>query len=330
MNTVPYRFIESVFQACGDDVLQKLPKLSSLWGTLAEEYKKKSGRLEVAYTQDDQNEWCLCYKLVGFDHIRARTLSREVVREISKSITLVEFSVISSNILRQGWTKVSSNDEKEMLQLLTRLDAPEKKLDLSNTIPTYTRSNVDEELISKYRHFFLSFTSVKICFRYCGGYYGPPFLAQLVKDMIFTGKLQCMDTKTNLPTTIPLRFMRDYFFSKSCRRLTTSCETSLTSKIIKRWKTMDPRTLAPYKLFDDTTVRFDSIKSYYIDNSMNEIPLNSADPKVMEMIETKVAKRTDIHSMHHIQHPTDPSCSIYVVFRRESWAIYYRCFLLFV
>uniref|UniRef100_A0A1I7ZR89 DUF3322 domain-containing protein n=1 Tax=Steinernema glaseri TaxID=37863 RepID=A0A1I7ZR89_9BILA len=139
-------------------------KLSGRWGKLAEEYKTKIGSLKVAYSRHGRDNWSLYYKLEGFDHIESRTLSREVVNEISKSITSFELS--ASWTLKQPeelWTIISPDEEDDLLQLLIHLshssNAPLNKL--KEVYAPLIREGY-LEMVSKYVHLLKSFTSMKI------------------------------------------------------------------------------------------------------------------------------------------------------------------------
>uniref|UniRef100_A0A1I7Z7H4 F-box domain-containing protein n=1 Tax=Steinernema glaseri TaxID=37863 RepID=A0A1I7Z7H4_9BILA len=127
MESVPARFIESVLRSFGEVDRQLLQHVSSTWGQLAEVYWRKRGSLKILYDCDDQDAWHLYYTLDGFEHIKRRNLSREVFREMSKSITSFEFT--PNHNLSRHWKMIDADDEDEMVQLLMRLDAPEKKLD---------------------------------------------------------------------------------------------------------------------------------------------------------------------------------------------------------
>uniref|UniRef100_A0A1I7YWL6 Membrane-associated protein n=1 Tax=Steinernema glaseri TaxID=37863 RepID=A0A1I7YWL6_9BILA len=89
MDTVPVVFIESVLQSLGDILPTQIPYA---WAQLGEAYLRKRGSLVLTYAPSDlQNyalPWTFHYKLRGFDHLKERTLTREVIQRIARSITM--------------------------------------------------------------------------------------------------------------------------------------------------------------------------------------------------------------------------------------------------
>uniref|UniRef100_A0A1I7Y440 BACK domain-containing protein n=1 Tax=Steinernema glaseri TaxID=37863 RepID=A0A1I7Y440_9BILA len=124
-----------------------------------------------------------------------------------------------------------------------------------------------------------------------------------------------------MPATLPASFLVDYFFSESCRWVSLTFEDlNVVLEIIDRWKKMDPRSLTPNKIFHGVRASQSSLK----DVGMMQIPMLLVDIELLQKIERKVVSRLLIKSLHRIDHPTDLSSKIYVIFRDEN-----ECSLLF-
>uniref|UniRef100_A0A1I7ZY27 Crinkler family protein n=2 Tax=Steinernema glaseri TaxID=37863 RepID=A0A1I7ZY27_9BILA len=284
-------------------------KLDGLWGLLARQNWKEGGDLEVLYAPVGQGQWGLYYKLDGFSHIQTRTLSREVAKEISKSIRSVNFWVSNGNRPLQHWTLITLNDEEEILRLLIRLDAPTKKLEFPDC---YTiQFQVYNRLVSNYSYFLKTFNSV-IQRNSCRPS-ERPFFAQFVKDMISTGKLKSLNLSVPPPVLTYTSSLVDYFFSESCRRLTIEkCSSGVVYEVINRWKLLNPRLLTPYKIIN---TKFVCVTNSYVLPNVQTIRISDIEDEILEMIEKNVAgaKRSRIRSLHRIDHPVDPRDKIYVI-----------------
>uniref|UniRef100_A0A1I7YQA4 Mediator of RNA polymerase II transcription subunit 13 n=1 Tax=Steinernema glaseri TaxID=37863 RepID=A0A1I7YQA4_9BILA len=319
MDTVPVCFIESALRSF--QTIETPPyaiavppgeqqKLGGLWGLLSRENWKEGGDLDVMYAPNGQNQWRFYYRLVGFSHIQTRTLSREVAKEISKSIRSVNFSVSNGNRPLQHWTLITLNDEEEILRLLIRLDAPTKKLEFPNCISI--QFHVYSRLVSNYSYFLKTFTSV-IQRNSCRPSQRP-FFAHFVKDMTCTGKLHSLHVKVPPPAPTYTGLVVDYFFSESCRRLTVEvCAAEVLYQVINRWKKLNPRLLTPYKIIN---TKFVCVTNPYALPNVQIIRMSAIEVEILEIIERNVAgaERSQITSLYRIDHPVHPSDKIYVIF----------------
>uniref|UniRef100_A0A1I7YD30 MATH domain-containing protein n=1 Tax=Steinernema glaseri TaxID=37863 RepID=A0A1I7YD30_9BILA len=130
MDQVPLIFIESVTRNSSLPTSQGLEQLSSAWGIVGEVQTKRSGFLNLTFSlhyDHGRMNWRLSYRMEGFDHIESRTLSREVVREMSKSITSIQFHLSRNTVSEDNWHSVAFEDVD---LLLADLDAPKKELEL--------------------------------------------------------------------------------------------------------------------------------------------------------------------------------------------------------
>uniref|UniRef100_A0A1I7XYD5 Transposable element protein n=1 Tax=Steinernema glaseri TaxID=37863 RepID=A0A1I7XYD5_9BILA len=319
MERVPVLFIESVLQSSGYLVRKWSKELSTIWGQLAEVFCRKDGVLYLCYAHYDESEWRLHYKLSGFDHIKTRTLSREVVKEISKTIASIQLYVSTGPCPNyEDWDSIHRQDENGKIQLLLGLDAPVRRLCFQMEKVEYTKyAKQCEEMISRYSQLFKAFTCVEMRF------FESPF-KRLVEDMVSSGRLWSM--RVFRPVIYGLcstatSFWVDYFFSGSCRKLSANFpEFSVIQAVIDRWKKMDPRFLASDKIF--TGIK--ASPNAFVNVGITWIPLKSVDAEVLRRIERKLVQRWSIQSLHCIDHPLEPSSRIYVVFQSEE------CSLLFV
>uniref|UniRef100_A0A1I7ZZE8 AAA domain-containing protein n=1 Tax=Steinernema glaseri TaxID=37863 RepID=A0A1I7ZZE8_9BILA len=303
MERVPACFIESVLECSGYQVRKESEQLSGSWGRLGEVYFTKHGSVLLAYapSTDDRNEWRLYYSLSGFDHIKTRTLSREVVKEISKTILSIQLYVSTGSSRNdENWTSIGPQDDN-IVHLLTRLDAPFSLLDLDLMIlRVYDRLDSKcEELVSRYPHLVRTFASVEL------GSFRPSF-ERLIQDMTSSGRLRSIDIKKQVPAIVPSSFWVDYFFSKGCKTLKANFEDiGVVLGVINRWKEMDPQHLAHNKIFE-------RIKASPKDLA-NVGLVAITEESILKNIQ-KITTRGSIDSLHRINHPVDPRSMIYVAF----------------
>uniref|UniRef100_A0A1I8A370 BACK domain-containing protein n=1 Tax=Steinernema glaseri TaxID=37863 RepID=A0A1I8A370_9BILA len=237
------------------------------------------------------------------------------MKELSAGIVSSRFAVTwSPPLLEEKWISISPEQVDDMLRCFTRLQDPGKTLDLSCEALTPVEYAL---LLSKNSQFFKSFTSVELW-----AYY-EQFNKQLLEDMIAGGRLESIFIASTVLSNQPMAFLVDYFFSESCRSLSVDFEDfGVVLGVINRWKEMDPRGLAPGKIFkginaspDDlsqvgmTTIPVDSAEV-----GMTAVPVDSAEVEILRMIENKVTYCEDIGSLHRIDHTVDPRRTIYVVF----------------
>uniref|UniRef100_A0A1I7YJZ7 Nonstructural protein n=1 Tax=Steinernema glaseri TaxID=37863 RepID=A0A1I7YJZ7_9BILA len=334
MNSVPQLFIKSVVRLVPD-----LVDLPGAWRKVGQAYMKKCGSLLLTYAPsilgDSEAPWCFRYRLCGFDHIKMRTLSKDVVTEMAKSITSFKCDISYSTVCRASlghWSSISSDDEKT-LQLLAALDAPKKDLFLSlNTVSRWYT-----EVGSRYFHFWKSFTSLQLLSH---ERQGVPFFLQFLKSVVSVGRLRSIKIATmslqdlrfspDISDVPSNSFWADWFFSEASAELTSGLPSfGAAVEIIGRWKKMDPWKLAPNKIFYSTCDSSDPderLKSFFSD--MTPMSVDSADPRILEKIERKIPERISnqdyypaqmvIQSLHYVDHPNDSSFRIYVAFLIDS------------
>uniref|UniRef100_A0A1I7ZQ69 FTH domain-containing protein n=1 Tax=Steinernema glaseri TaxID=37863 RepID=A0A1I7ZQ69_9BILA len=321
MDTVPPYFIDSVMRSLASNERpwntiyvprSDQQELSGRWGRFRRKYRSESGGLEVIYAPDLRTEWKFYYKLHGFDHIKTRTLSPEVVKEMSKSISSFKFSV-KQMFHFQCWslipqmhpyfrelTVINPDDEEKVVRLLTWLDAPIKCFDASHFKIDF---EVHSNLVEKHPHFLQSFTSVKV------RSLRQSLFLQLVQRMTFRETLQSIHI-SSVPERTSTNFLVDYFFSQSCRRLTVDFpDFHVVRNILSRWKTINPRGLAAYKIFEGVGASPADLNEIGIIG----IPISSIKVETLTVIEQKVVKRKNIKSIHRINHPVDKRSKIYLV-----------------
>uniref|UniRef100_A0A1I7Y7S0 FBA_2 domain-containing protein n=1 Tax=Steinernema glaseri TaxID=37863 RepID=A0A1I7Y7S0_9BILA len=296
MDGVPLVFIESVIRSSDLYTSKELQQLSTTWGDVGEVRTKKKGHLKLTFApyNGDDEDWLLHYKIEGFDHIKSRTLSREVVREMSKSIEYIKFGLDYSYFLDEEWNSISP-DNVALLQLLTNLDAPKKNLDLASV--TIIESGYIE-LSSKYSNFFRSFTSVKLnCFKN----------TRLMEDTISEPRVRTVQITPYKNGYRPVSFWVDFFFSEKCMRLEIN-DIDVALGVIEHWKKMDPRNLKYSKVFYAVFCSSESLK----DIKMQEINLETK-AALLKKVKNKVGRENRVKSLHYIDHPVDLSKKIYVV-----------------
>uniref|UniRef100_A0A1I7Z8T1 FBA_2 domain-containing protein n=1 Tax=Steinernema glaseri TaxID=37863 RepID=A0A1I7Z8T1_9BILA len=299
MDGVPLVFVESVIRNSDIDASEKLQQLSSAWGQVGEVQKKNVGQLFLSFVphyKDGHKEWHLHYAMKGFDHIKTRTLSPEVVKEMSKSITSIDFEETWSVDL--AWHSVSP-DDVDLLQLITILDAPVKELDI-NEATDYHGISLFVELRSKYVNLLRSFTSLRLT------YFED---TRLMEDTIFAPRVRSVNVDPDWECwkgTGPISFWVDFFFSEQCTRLKLD-DLDVALGLIKHWQKMDPRPLKYSKLLHGIYGSLEDLK----DIKMREINLKETKTPLT------VRQQNHIESLHCIDHPVDPSSKIYVLVYRD-------------
>uniref|UniRef100_A0A1I7Z9Q3 FBA_2 domain-containing protein n=1 Tax=Steinernema glaseri TaxID=37863 RepID=A0A1I7Z9Q3_9BILA len=297
MDGVPLVFVESVVQNSDIDTSEELKQLSSAWGRVGEVQTKNNGELYLSFAPDS-GDWRLHYRMEDFDHIESRTLSREVVREMSKSITTIRF--LPSYSVDEEWHSVRP-DDVNLLQLLTILDAPVKELDI-DMATDYLGPSLYIKLRSKYLNLFKSFTYLRLT-RFKD--------TRLMEDTILAPRVRSVYIEPGFKDYGPISFWVDFFFSEKCMRLEID-DIDVAAALIEHWKKIDPRTLKYSKVFYAESCPSEALK----DIKMREINLEAKAP-LLEKVKKKVGSRNYIKSFHCIDHPVDPSSKIYVLVYRD-------------
>uniref|UniRef100_A0A1I8ACH9 FBA_2 domain-containing protein n=1 Tax=Steinernema glaseri TaxID=37863 RepID=A0A1I8ACH9_9BILA len=307
MDGVPWIFVESVtrsFREC--ESCEWLQDLSSAWGAMGEVHSKKRGGLLLTFApyNGDKKDWRLHYKIEDFEHIKTKTLSREVVREMAKSIEYIMFNLSYFYDVDERWHNINSNDV-DQLRLLINLDAPVKMLDTScfNNIIELSRY---VELRSKYSDLFTSFTSVVLqCFED----------TRLMEKTISEPRVRSVEIWDTEELDRPTSYWVDLFFSEKCSKLFLNFkDIGVVSDVIDRWKNMDTRNQGcadyPYiKAISGIRCSNEDV----VGVGMREVDVESRTP-ALEMVRTEIKRYGHIKSLHSIDHPVDPSSKIYVVF----------------
>uniref|UniRef100_A0A1I7ZYJ8 F-box domain-containing protein n=1 Tax=Steinernema glaseri TaxID=37863 RepID=A0A1I7ZYJ8_9BILA len=310
MDSIPVCFVESLVRISRREELQQLQHLSGHWRLSAEVQWRKSGRLELAYLPLNPNHWMFWYRIKGFDHLGTETLSREVLREMSKSITSIEFLITEKLAVGRDWN-IAPNRSDDVLQLIGRLDAPEKKLCVSAGSLEW-----HEKLFPKYAQLLKSFTSLRLeSF--------PLFMMQFFKDMVATGRLRSIFFCEPIPAyqLYDMDFWVDYFLSESCTRLTADFKDfAVVLEIIKRWKKADLHGFTASKVLRG----IEASPEAFTGMGMKPMPMDLLGSDLLKLIERKITGFWNIKSLHCIDHSEDPSGRIYVVFL--GWG---SCALLF-
>uniref|UniRef100_A0A1I7YDS3 FTH domain-containing protein n=1 Tax=Steinernema glaseri TaxID=37863 RepID=A0A1I7YDS3_9BILA len=237
--------------------------------------------------------------MVGFDHIKSRTLSREVIKEMSKSITSIRFYLSYYDV--DDDAKSISPDEVELVQLLAHLDAPVKKLKLDFLdvyVPDY------EEARLKYLSLFKSFTSLKL------EYFSrdTQYMADTISEpMLRSSRISAQSLSG------PNNFCVGYSSSDGLTEIAAGFEEfGMALEVIDRWKKMDPRTLPYYKLF--CGLKTSSVTR--TGEGMQEIDME-AEAALVDKVGSSIGRHKNIESLYLINHPADPNSKIYVVFSDE-------------
>uniref|UniRef100_A0A1I7Y6U7 F-box domain-containing protein n=1 Tax=Steinernema glaseri TaxID=37863 RepID=A0A1I7Y6U7_9BILA len=316
MDVVPLVFIESVIRSLKSvKTYDLLLQLSSTWARVADVHKKKSGFLELTYAYyGHDDEWDLYFKIDGFDHIKTRTLSREVLREMSKSIVSIKFLMGDSDNIYvsqdDDWHRISP-DDVVLPQLLANIDAPVKYLDITEVFPDFDESEY-EEMCSKCLNLLRSFTSARM----------PDFdpYDRVLNEIVSVPRMwsvdfwECSQHRGEEDIPQPVSFWVDYFFSEKCMNLSGFFgERDVALGIIDHWKKMDPRTLKYGKLFAD--IRDDPQNMEGV--GLRKINVDD-EASVREKVRSKVDRDRRISSLHCIDHPVHQSSKIYVVFFLRS------------
>uniref|UniRef100_A0A1I7YPX0 SAM domain-containing protein n=1 Tax=Steinernema glaseri TaxID=37863 RepID=A0A1I7YPX0_9BILA len=308
MDRVPLIFIKSVVRNSKIETSQGLEQLSSAWRGVGEVQTKKSGRLLLTFAPYEggwnipYDDWRLHYKMEGFGHIESRTLYREVMKEMAKSITSIELNMDYKAIdYRRGirrWDSIDP-DDADLLQLLTNLDAPIKELDISS-LDDYIGAPLYLELRSKYSNFFRSFTSVILnCIAD----------TRVIEDTISEARLRSVEIWDTGAVPQPNGFWINYFFSEECTSFSAKfMDSRVVLGAIDRWKSIDPRTLKYSKVFSGIQCSLEDLKGVGI-RKMGMVSKASLIEKVKREFERNRRRR----SLYCIDHPVDPSSKIYVV-----------------
>uniref|UniRef100_A0A1I8AG48 F-box domain-containing protein n=1 Tax=Steinernema glaseri TaxID=37863 RepID=A0A1I8AG48_9BILA len=310
MDQVPACFIESVLKNFGYGNRHEMKELSGLWGRTGNLYFKRGGSFCLSLVFDDRKEWSLYYRIDGFDHIKTRTLSRELVREMSKTITSTSLHV-SHKRLNTTWERINHKDA--IVPLLLRLDAPDRILSIleDKDIFTVLLSKYTEMLV-KNSQFLGNFTSISLTS------FDDPHAIRLVEGLVSIERLRSLLFWTTMPVVLPSSLWNSFFLSKSFRRLTAPFRLDVVLGVVRQWKQMDPHTLMHSKVVRG----FTASSNEFTDVVMTPVPMTSLNTKVLKKIEYEVA-RSSINSLFRIDHPADPSRSLYVAFEECN------CFLFF-
>uniref|UniRef100_A0A1I7ZVL9 FBA_2 domain-containing protein n=1 Tax=Steinernema glaseri TaxID=37863 RepID=A0A1I7ZVL9_9BILA len=316
MDRVPVIFIESVARNSSLTTSKGLQQLSSAWGSVGEVQTKKSGRLLLTFAPYEggwnipYDDWRLHYKMEGFGHIKTRTLSAEVVKEMAKSITFIKFDFFYYvEDLYESWNCINP-DDIVLPQLLADLDAPEKRLDLIVLENAIFEDFKYIELRSKYSNLFRSFTSVASqCFHN----------TQLMEDTISEPKMRSVQIWDTSDGHRPTSFWMDYFFSEKCLSLSVKFKDfDIFLGAVDRWKKMDPRTLKYTKILSGSK-KF--IKSHVTRAILDSVGIRTIDMEaeapLFDKVRSKVGRHRIIVSFHCIDHPVDPKSKIYVVICKD-------------
>uniref|UniRef100_A0A1I7Z1E3 Uncharacterized protein n=1 Tax=Steinernema glaseri TaxID=37863 RepID=A0A1I7Z1E3_9BILA len=328
METVPYCFIEEVLHRSANEfwnLTERAKKLSGIWGELAEAYWDKSGSLSLSYAPYKDDEWRLHYQIFGFDQLKSRTLSAQVVKEMSRRIRSICLSFTTD--LRYNWTPGTwtsfdpeAGENDAAIQLLLGLDAPVHILGLSKNLGVESMGAKCIELVAKYPRLLSTFTTMRMAIE--------PEYFKLVQDAVARGRLQNLSMSSTRPTHVsihdrkvlppvfPTSFWVDFFFSESCKRLRLFFnDLDVALGIIKRWEKIDPQRLAPNKIFTGFLATPEDLEKKDVDTTT--ILLSNAEAQVQELVGSLVPLMS-LMSFQYIYHPVDPHSRIYVAFRETG------------
>uniref|UniRef100_A0A1I7Z929 FBA_2 domain-containing protein n=1 Tax=Steinernema glaseri TaxID=37863 RepID=A0A1I7Z929_9BILA len=314
MDGVPLEFVESVVRNSDICTSEELEQLSSAWGRVGEVQTKNNGQLFLSFdppymNEDEDEKWRLHYKMEGFDHIKSRTLSRDVIREMSKSITSIQFNVDYYDTIGEDWHSFGP-DDVNIVQLLTNLDAPIKELDIFS----FKRSIGESchlKLRSKYSNLFRSFTSVKLnCFED----------TRLMEGTICEPRVHSVEINRYGKRSRPTDFWVDFFFSEHCTRLTLKSDDVVLAAI-KHWIKMDPRTLKYSKVLAGNDCHLDTLlDNIYFMGDMCMWETKDDTGSFRNRVRKNIFlldQKADIEQVHCVEHPVDKSSKIYVVYYYE-------------
>uniref|UniRef100_A0A1I8AIP0 Highly derived d5-like helicase-primase: PROVISIONAL n=1 Tax=Steinernema glaseri TaxID=37863 RepID=A0A1I8AIP0_9BILA len=328
MDTVPATFVDSVLHlyGYGYGFHRKLP---AAWARRGQAYLKKRGSLILTYAPSDlQNHalpWTLRYKISDFDHIEDRSLSREVIREMAKSIACLKFDITYKAHLTAHYVQWPSiTDDEVTFRLLTNLQAPKKELllELNFVSQWYT------ELGARYDHFWNSFTSVSLAktLRYTAPIGNITAFIQFMKNVVPKSRLRFINiywksiepdtvqaiARGTPEETVPTSFWMDYMLSESCTGFNFHLESEITSGVIARWKEMDPRRL-PQKIFTKVTLHKEDARQF----GFTEFSMKTINARLLDTIKRKISLRSahsgnKIH-IQYIEHPIYQNFRIYAI-----------------
>uniref|UniRef100_A0A1I8A6E7 FBA_2 domain-containing protein n=1 Tax=Steinernema glaseri TaxID=37863 RepID=A0A1I8A6E7_9BILA len=316
MDTVPVVFIESVLQSCGDNLPKEIPHA---WAQLGEAYLMKCGSLILTYAPSDlQNyalPWAFRYNLRGFSHLKEKTLSREVIRKIARSITYFKFDtnykcIWSAHVGR--WPSIADDDDATF-QLLANLQAPKKEL----IVDVDSLSHWYGALGPRYSYFWRSFTSLSLR---KDSYFSTPVddcrstFAQFMKDVVPTARLQrieVFDNISDIAAVLPANFWAEYLLSESCTGFDfpfgPDMAAEVASGVIQRWKEMDPRRL-PQKTFARMSLRNVNRREF------TKFVVEPLDEEILKNIPPHVSKEELQTYTAYTEHPIYSGFRIYAVF----------------
>uniref|UniRef100_A0A1I7Z0J9 FBA_2 domain-containing protein n=1 Tax=Steinernema glaseri TaxID=37863 RepID=A0A1I7Z0J9_9BILA len=321
MDTVPCTFIESVFVRCGYSLTDQVEKLTGRWRKLVETYVKKCGSLELSYAPYDEKEWRLHYQLHGWPHIKTRTLTKEVVKEMSRNITVIFVNLMDSLEHPDGSFDPNNRDDDAVLQLLTGLGAPKRRIFLNGDEDSYgTEALKYAEMVSRYKCFLRPFQAVQMYF------FDNLWVHCLVNDMVSHGKVVHIIIM-NPVSEISSRFWDDFFLSKTSRSFCGDFEHfDDILAIIRQWRNADPLHLVPHKLFKGIGSQTEKTRvEDFVDVGMTPVPVESVGAELFERIRREITRKDPSISLYRIDHLVDPSRKAYIVFEER----YSYCFILF-
>uniref|UniRef100_A0A1I7Z6H4 Methyltransferase n=1 Tax=Steinernema glaseri TaxID=37863 RepID=A0A1I7Z6H4_9BILA len=240
-------------------------------------------------------DWRIYYSIMGFDHIKSRTLSREVVREMAKSITSIEFHLHYDQYTNDGWHSISP-DDVVLLQLLINLDAPEKVLD----VRSYCGEWSYRKLRSEHSNLLRSFKSVTMNF---------PTDIRLAEQRISEPRIRSAVFRGLAKRFPPASFWPNYFFSENLMRLDIF-DLNVARELIDDWKNMDPWTMPYSKMFYGCG---NSLKKL-VGVDMRKVD-SEAEAPLWEKVKSKLGRyRRYLRKYFYIiDHPVHQSRKIYAV-----------------
>uniref|UniRef100_A0A1I7Z094 SLC12 domain-containing protein n=1 Tax=Steinernema glaseri TaxID=37863 RepID=A0A1I7Z094_9BILA len=293
MDSIPAGFIQAVVQAKRNR--RDLPTgLPGIWGKLIDDYMAKRGMLSLVYGPCDDGEWRLHYKMHDWPHIKTRTLTREVARQMSRSIQTI--SLYGHQRSTAGYTVIDPNscDHDAILQLLVGLNAPGGTMYLTGNEDNHGAvASKYMEMVSKYKPLLRTFTMV------VAGYFRSSWLKSLVNDLLFHGKMEHIAI-LNPVSQIDSRFWDDFFLSKTCRSFCGDFEHfDDMLAIIRRWRTTDSQQLVPLKMFKGKeSRRIEKIRAEdFVDVGMTQLPTE-------EVLGSETVSNFSTYRIDHLVDPT--------------------------
>uniref|UniRef100_A0A1I7XWY1 Cilia- and flagella-associated protein 300 n=2 Tax=Steinernema glaseri TaxID=37863 RepID=A0A1I7XWY1_9BILA len=239
---------------------------------------------------------------------------------MSKTISSIDFD-IDQQLIDTTWTRISQADNT-IVPLLLRLDAPNRHLSFWGE-EEFDRTVLSNymEMLARYSNFSKGFESITLDFL-------PElstFVIRLVEDMASAGRLRSFVACTDEPADLPVSFWNSFFLSNSFESVTADLlSIDVVLRVVAQWKQMDPHTLVPSKVVRIITAPPNTL----VNAGMTPVPMESVETKVLKKIERNIGC-SRITSLFCIDHPADPSRTIYIV--RTVHVVFEKrsCFLFF-